>query len=46
MKEKYNHPQCKIEEFKIVDVITTSNGGYNDNDTNTNLNDDDLGNLW
>jgi len=24
MKEKYLKPSCELEEFKIIDVITTS----------------------
>lgn len=33
MKEKYTKPEISIEEFKIVDIITTSVGGDNEPDT-------------
>ncbi len=33
MKELYSKPQMDIEEFKTVDVITTSSGDSNEPDT-------------
>lgn len=33
MKEKYTKPEISIEEFKIVDIITTSASGDNEPDT-------------
>lgn len=33
MKKKYIKPEISIEEFKIVDIITTSAGGDNEPDT-------------
>lgn len=33
MKELYIKPQAEIEEFKTVDVITTSDSGDNSPDT-------------
>ena len=33
MKEKYTKLEISIEEFKIVDIITTSAGGDNEPDT-------------
>ena len=33
MKEKYTKPEISIEEFKIVDIITTSAGDGNEPDT-------------
>lgn len=33
MKEVYEKPQAMVEEFKTVDVITTSGNPGDDNDT-------------
>ena len=37
MKELYTKPQADIEEFKTVDVITTSAGGDVDNEPDTDI---------
>ncbi len=36
MKELYSKPQMDIEEFKIIDVITTS-GEITDNEPDTDI---------
>lgn len=33
MKEKYTKPVTELEEFKTIDVITTSSNPGDDNDT-------------
>lgn len=37
MKELYLKPQADMEEFKTVDVITTSSGGIIDNEPDTDI---------
>lgn len=37
MKELYFKPQLKIEEFKTVDIITTSSGEDIDNEPDTDI---------
>ena len=37
MKEKYFKPISSIDEFKTIDVITTSNGGVIDNEPDTDI---------
>lgn len=36
MKELYTKPQAEIEEFKTLDVLTTSNGDI-DNEPDTDI---------
>ena len=37
MKEEYTKPAVKLDEFQTADVLTTSGGGYGDNDNEFNL---------
>ena len=37
MKEKYLKPSCELEEFKSVDIITTSAGGNIDKEPDTDI---------
>ncbi len=37
MKERYETPEVELEEYDVIDVLTGSEGGLEDGDTNGSI---------